>query len=98
MLFQHEPAIRALIDHSDSLIRSEALKRLYHMWGRDDLLGQVCETALNGPDEFIRSEAVSALGLRHMGGIEDPATKFQVMSTLARWYVFFARPITPLTR
>jgi len=81
-LFEHESDIRSLIDDPSEVVRGEALRRLFFMWEREDLLDRACAMALEDESGYARLEAIDALGMHFKGGIEDPKKKRKVLRTL----------------
>ena len=81
-LFEHESDIRSLIDDPSEVVRGEALRRLFFIWKREDLLDRACAMALEDESGYARLEAIDALGMHFKGGIEDPKKKRKVLRTL----------------
>jgi len=71
-----------LIDDPSEVVRGEALRRLFFIWKREDLLDRACAMALEDESGYARLEAIDALGMHFKGGIEDPKKKRKVLRTL----------------
>lgn len=62
-----EPDLNQLLDHSDAIVRYNAIATVAYEWGRTRRIQRICEILRADPDRDCRRQAASALGVLARG-------------------------------